>query len=217
MKKTLLAALAVLCVSALQAVTLTWNNTGTAFDGFTYSGDTKAVWSGNFSITVNFTATSTPVTVFQLLTANGANKAGELRFNSNNWSGNVANFGTYNGNASATWVNSNGDFSNDRVVSADGSKSNTIKLTFDGYNAETKKYSSLKYDIIFANGDQQSWTMNNGNLGFGMDEISWTSLATGDGVTINSMTLEATNVVPEPTALALLALGVAGLALRRRA
>ena len=221
MKKFMLLALAALCVSAAQAVTCTWNSSEGAFAGFKKTNGDTVTWAGEFSITVNFTATSTPETIFQLLTANGAGKAGEFRFNSNNnWSGNTANFATYKGDDSAVWMATNGDFSNARVVSTDGSKSNTIKLTFNGYNDDNNTYASVSYDIIFANGDQQTYTITNtlhstGAITFGMEELAWTSIATGEGVTINSMTLDATPV-PEPTALALLALGVAGLALKRK-
>lgn len=219
MKKFMLFAFAALCVSAAQAVTYTWNSSDGAFAGFKNTNGDTVTWAGEFAITVNFTATSTPATVFQLLTANGANNAGELRFNSNNWSGNTADFATYNRNNNAAWMKTNGDFSTARVESADGSKSNTIKLTFNDYNDDNNTYASVTYDIIFANGDQQTYTMYkqnwSENIGFGMEELAWTSIATGEGVTINSMTLEATPV-PEPTALALLALGVAGLALKRK-
>ena len=220
MKKGFLFALAALCVSAVQAVTFTWDSSQGTFNGFKDTKGNVVSWSGTFSITVNFTATSTPGTVFQLLTANGANKAGELRFDSSNWSGNTADFGTYNGDNKATWMETNGDFSSTRVESSDGSKSNTLKLTFNDYNAENKTYGSVSYDIIFAGGGHEQYTMYKKNqwsddIGFALDELSWTSIATGEGVTINSMTLEATPV-PEPTALALLALGVAGLALRRK-
>lgn len=216
MKNFLLLSLAALCVSAAQAVTYTWNSSEGTFAGFKDSDGEVVTWSGDFSITLDFTAVSTPATVFQLLTANGADKAGELRFNSTNWSGNTADIGTYYANAQAAWTETNGDFSNDRVVSADGSKGNIMKLTFSGYNETTQKYASLSYDITFANNNTVTWTTNNPNISFGMNELAWTSVRTGDGVTMNSMTLEA-SPVPEPTVLALLALGVAGLALKRKA
>ena len=224
MKKFLLLAFAACLTFAAQAVTMSWDSSEGSFNGFKDANGNAVSWSGTFSITLNFTATSTPETVFQLLTANGANKAGELRFYSTQWSGNTADFGTYNRDGNAAWMETNGDFSSARVESSDGTKSNTLKLTFNGYNAENKTYESVTYDIIFANGDNQTYTMHKNQwsdgIGFGLDELSWTSVVTGEGVTMNSMTLEADKVttsVPEPTALALLALGVAGLAVRRKA
>ena len=213
MKKGILFALAALCVSAVQAVTINWNSTDGTFTGFKDSNNNVVTWTGDFSITVSFSATSTPATIFQLLTANGADQAGEFRFNSGSWTENKADVGLYNGNE-ASWLKTGGDFSSARV-NADGT--NTITFKFNNYNADNKTY-DVSYEIKFANGDPATNTC--GRAGFNLSEICWTEVKTGEGVTLTSMTLNADNVttsVPEPTALALLALGVAGLALRRKA
>lgn len=230
MKHAFFALLFAAVAGVSQAVTYTWTSaTGDAFTGFKDTSGNTVTFSGDFSITLSFTAsgisTSAPATFIQLLTANGANNAGELRVN-NVTGSNLIHLGTYKSSGSAAWNKSQGDFSVARLTNENGkgSGTNTIVINFTGWNAETQTYNRPTYSITFANGD----TSNNRDFsasgtgdttpGFGMDDITWTSVATGAGITLTGMTLEATPVdIPEPTVLALLALGVAGLALRRRA
>lgn len=224
MKKALLTLAFAAMAGIASAVSYTWNSSDGTFAGFKDTNGNVVTFSGNFSLTVSFTAsyTSVPATLFQIMTANGKDKPGELRWNSNSLSANKTNLGTYNAANSAYWKASGGDFSTVRLTNSagTGSGTNTITFNFSGWNAENKTYTSaIGYTITFANGDVSTNTFDGGAVGFGLDAITWTQIDSGSGITVTGMTLNATPVteVPEPTVLALLVVGVVGLALRRRA
>ena len=231
MKKGILFALAALCVSVVQAVTIDWTTDSSKVEGgstfvsggFKDSDGNNVTVSGSFKIVMDFSASARPdghANFIQLLQTNPDAK-GELRFNLNgNNTNGAAEFGMYDGNG-ANWykpTENNNLFTNDRVIS--DTQSNTLTLIFN-YDEATSKYTGGTYAIKFANGYEYNGVLGwpeldlpHGDNGFGEGGATWTTLKLASGVTMNSMSL---TVVPEPTALALLALGVAGLALRRKA
>ena len=219
MKRVLLTLAFAAMAGIASAVSYTWNASDGTFAGFKDTKGDVVTFSGNFSLTVSFTASfasdAIPTTFLQLMTANGADRPGELRWNSNNLGANKTNMGTYNAANNAYWKASGGDFSATRLTSGTGK--NEITFTFSGWNAENRTYTNaIGYTITFANGDSSTNRFDGGAVGFGLESLTWTQMSTDEGITVTGMTLEATPV-PEPTVLALLAMGVAGLALRRRA
>lgn len=218
MKRVLLTLAFAAMAGIASAVTYTWSASDGTFAGFKDTKGDVVTFSGNFSLTVKFTAsftsTTIPVNFFKLMTANGADRPGELRWNSNNLDSNKTDLGMYSATNSAYWKASGGDFSTTRLTSGTGE--DEITFTFSGWNADAKTYANaIGYTVTFANGNTSTNTFDGGAVGFGLESLTWTQMSTGEGITVTGMTLEATPV-PEPTVLALLAMGVAGLALRRR-
>ena len=232
MKKCVALFAAALLAGAASAVTLSWTpkEGATEFTGFkdtSPQGQEYLVgFRGDFSVTVKFTYTGSglPSTYFKFLTENNALGQGSLAM-TDTGSLNKATITSYGDNATSVANNTGGHFAADRL---DGSRNppanttkpmvNTLTLIFSDYDASTGRYGSTGNEFVFANGDRGTnlfdWSPNNYN--FGTDYIFWQGVELGEGVVLTGITVEANDVVPEPTALALLALGVAGLALRRR-
>ena len=156
------------------------------FDGFKILGKELGEITDNFTLVINFTMTSVPVTIFQLIPETGIDTKGEIRLNSTNFTNNKVEFGFYNNTNNAIWKTSGGDFSTTRMVNSDNS--NTLSIIFSNHNSANNTY-TISYDIEFSNGDHNNEVKLGDNIGFNLSSLNWTSIETGDGVTINSLEL----------------------------
>lgn len=219
MKRCVALFAAVLLVGAASSVTMGWTSKegATSFDGFKDAGGELLGFKGEFTVTVKFTytGTGTPGTYFKFLTGSGTLGQGALTMTGRPDNA-VATITSYSAEGRSNSGNTRGDFSETRLKGENpGTSENTLTLTFGQYDAETGNYGTATYDIVFANGNHETNTLGSSH-NLGPDYVYWQGAELGEGVALTGVTVEANDVVPEPTALALLALGVAGLALRRR-
>ncbi len=217
MKKALLIAFAAFCAFAAQAVTTSWTSHGAVTNGQsiavngTASGFSVALTFdlGTFSSSANmnaFLSVLSDTLCYSLGydgTKNNGTEKGILRVGMN-YAGNLAT------NSNANWK------TNSNMVFFQENSTNVIGLIFYTENGS-------QYIDCYVNGE----LLNTGSKWSGsipypatFDEIVIGNDANMSNIELYTMNGKATAEdfasVPEPTALALLALGVAGLALKRK-
>lgn len=219
MKKTFLFALAVLCLSAVQAVTLAWSgedltNTSNITTESPYH-DGSFVYGANsqFSVLASFTTSASGVLFAfgqgQNLKSGNYNNSIRVEVNANKRLNLIYQGGNTNGAAKTIEVGTEIETGEEHKIAyalerAANNAASTLNIYFDG-----NKIASVSVLASTWSGPVNAYKVSDGVT---VDLSVYTGVLTEEeGIAWT------TPGVPEPTALALLALGVAGLSLRRRA
>ena len=211
MKMRLIAA-ALLCLAgSAQAVTLSWNDT----DVTASSAQTFDWGQGSFSVALAFNLASLDgAETTTLLTVDaGSSKNQTLTIKKAANSGDVILGMTWDG---GTWSKTSSDIAALTGVLKTGE--NLISIVFDSHNNQVWMNWYINGTFLDGNSVGSKFTSEGSGQFANVGLNSVTPGVNGTLYTVAGVaTKEDIGLLPEPTALALLALGVAGAALRRRA
>lgn len=221
MKKLLVLALAVFGAVASQAVTYTWNSDAKAFVDesnaklYAYSGITSLKITVTYA---NTAASSAYLHSYFAITGNESDgKNGILKLTAVKYvSSGIASLvvSTPTGEGTVAENGKNGESHYNATRNAQN-KDITTTFTFDGLN-DDGVFTKLALSHAFTGQTRAETSSLTGQFDYNEKVLNWLEVYDGASVSVATIEIEGTPWVPEPGVVTLLALGVAGLALRRK-